>query len=264
VSTEPKTTGPAEALTVPAIENEIPTYRAISAQAVLALMCGVLAIFSFAHPAFLGCAVLAVVLGALADRKIVRMSDVLTGRGLAQAAIALGLTFGLASVTIATVQDWIVVREATKFAHTYEQTLAKGAMEDAIWYGQPPVYRNSKTPQEMYTEMKKARGGMLELNQTGLIKLRAAIDAGAQPHFDRIEQHGDDQRDVFAAALYELHAGKAKPLADEDRFALALLKGSIRNRKYEWWVDQVVYPYTLASYKPKAQPVDEHGHQHEH
>ena len=37
----------------PAIENEIPTYRAISSRAVFSLICGVLASFCFANLFFL-------------------------------------------------------------------------------------------------------------------------------------------------------------------------------------------------------------------
>ena len=57
------TASPAEAVPVSAIENEIPTYRAISPQAVFSLILGCLAILSFAHWFFLRCAVAAVVLG---------------------------------------------------------------------------------------------------------------------------------------------------------------------------------------------------------
>src|SRR3954447_2179230 len=54
------------------IENELPTYRAISPRAVLSLLCGILAIFSLAHPFFYVFAILAVVLGFTADRNIQR------------------------------------------------------------------------------------------------------------------------------------------------------------------------------------------------
>ena len=46
-----------------AIENELPTYRAISPWAVLSLLCGVMSLFSFAHPVFYLFAILAIVLG---------------------------------------------------------------------------------------------------------------------------------------------------------------------------------------------------------
>src|SRR5579875_3187357 len=66
-----------------AIENEIPTYRAISNRAVFSVICGVLASFSFADLIFLVFAVLAVVLGVTANLAIKRKPDLLTGTRLA-------------------------------------------------------------------------------------------------------------------------------------------------------------------------------------
>ena len=99
-----------------AIENELPTYRAISNRAVFSVICGVLASFSFADLTFLVFAVLAVVLGLMANVAIKRHPDLLTGRRLANAGIALGLIFGLTVITYTTVQNFILGREAAKFA----------------------------------------------------------------------------------------------------------------------------------------------------
>jgi hypothetical protein len=268
VPTEPNLTAASpESATVPVspIENEIPTYRAISAQAVLSLICGILAVFSFSHWIFLSCAAAAIVLGILADRKIVRYSDVLTGRGIAQAGIALGLVFGLSAITITVVQDRILVREASKFARTYEDVLTKGTFEDAIWYGQPPVYRNQKSPQDLVAELRKSRpgSGMFDLEQQSLTKLRQRLGEGAQIHFSEIEQRGKENMNVYAAALFELHPQGSKPLPEGEQHAMVLLKGIPKNRQYEWWVEQVAYPYKPASYRPEVKPVDDgHGHGH--
>ena len=51
-----------------AIENEIPTYRAVSTRAVFAAICGLVSILSFTHPFFYVFAAAAVVLGWWADR----------------------------------------------------------------------------------------------------------------------------------------------------------------------------------------------------
>ena len=72
------------------IENEIPTYRAISGRAVFCLVCGVLSVFSFAHPVFYAFSILAVGLGIWAHRTIRRLPDMLTGQGLASTGIGLG------------------------------------------------------------------------------------------------------------------------------------------------------------------------------
>ena len=259
------TASPTEAVPVSAIENEIPTYRAISPQAVFSLILGFLAILSFAHWIFLTCAVSAVILGVLADRRIVRENDVLTGRGIAQAGIALGLIFGLSMVTITAVQSWIRVNQAAKFAKTYEGVLNKGTFEEAIWYAQNPPYRSGKSPQDIMTEVKKSRGGpMFDMQQASLIRLRGRLnEGGAEIHFSGIEQHGKERLEPYAAALYELHSEGSTPLPDDERFALVVFKGSKHNRRLEWWVEKVAFPYTPDSYKPTVKPADDgHGHPH--
>jgi hypothetical protein len=260
------TAGPAGAVPVSAIENEIPTYRAISPEAVFSVILGSLAILSFAHWIFLTCAVAAVVMGIVADRKIVRQSDVLTGRGLAQAGIALGLSFGLAMVTIASVQNWILVRQASTFAKTYEGVLNKGSIEDAVWFGQNPLYRTGKSPQEVMTEMKKSRAGgsMFDLEHASLIRLRALLnEGGADIHFAKIEQHGKEGLNPYAAALYELHREGSKPIPDEERFAMVVLKGMTQKGRLEWWVEKIGFPYQPDSFKPAVKPADDgHGHAH--
>jgi hypothetical protein len=267
VSIEPNMSQhPAETLPVSAIENEIPTYRAISAEAVVSLICGIVAVLSFVHWVFLISAAAAIILGILADRKIQRLSDVLTGRAIAQAGIALGMIFGLSSITTMAVQDWIQVREASKFAKVYENIVNTGTFEDAIWYGQNPLIRKGKSPQELLAEMKKSmRGpGMLEFEQASLVKLRSEIaDQGAKLHFVKIEKYGREKLEFYATALFELHHPASKGHAAGEEFALAVLKGWNANRRYEWWVSTLVFPYKPDTFAPAPQPVDDgHGHAH--
>ena len=89
------------------IENELPTYRAISSRAILSVLCGILSLFSIANSFFFIFAVLAVVLGLTADWNIQRYPDILTGRRLAQTGVALGLIFGLGVFTANSVQSYI-------------------------------------------------------------------------------------------------------------------------------------------------------------
>jgi hypothetical protein len=246
--------------------NEIPTYRAISPQAVLSLICGVLAVLSFAHWVFLISAAAAIVLGILADRKIVRFSDVLTGRGIAQAGVALGLTFGLASITTTLVQNWIRVREATKFANVYAKALNEGSLEDAAWYGRAPFRREGKTPKELYDEMIKATPApeMIDSELSGLKALKAEVDKpGTDFHFVRIESHGMDKVSPYAAALFEVHRASAGEAHEGESFALVLLKGVTENRKFDWWVESITFPYKPDSYTPPIKKADDgHGHSH--
>ena len=247
-----------------AIENEIPTYRAISPQAVASVILGVLAVLSFAHWIFLVCAAGAIVLGILADRKIVRQNDVLTGRGIAQAGIALGLIFGLSALTTTAVQNWLLVNQATKFAKIYEGVLNKGSFDDAIWYGQPPMYRSGKTPLEVVTEMKKSRpgGSMFDMEHMPLMRLRERLnEGGADIRLSEIEQYGKEGLNAFAAVRYELYAAGSTPLPEEERFAVVLLKGLPRGQRFDWWVEKVGFPYKPKSFQPITKPVDDgHGH----
>ena len=124
-----------------AIENEIPTYRAIRPMAVVSLVLGLLALLCFVDPGFLVVAAAAVVAGVLADRKIRRMPEALTGRRLAQAGVALGLTFGLASVTIATVQGYLLKADAVRFGRQYAETLERASVSECVWYRLNPSFR---------------------------------------------------------------------------------------------------------------------------
>ena len=127
------------------IENELPTYRAISARAVLSVICGGLAICSFADPSFYVFSVLAVVLGFWAHCAIRIYSDVLTGRRLASAGIALGLVFGLASFTYSTVQRFLWNRQAEQFARKYAEILQSPSFGDVLWYNTGPEMRKDLT-----------------------------------------------------------------------------------------------------------------------
>jgi hypothetical protein len=266
VSIEPKLTSKqAEPVAVSAIENEIPTYRAISPRAIFSLVFGALAVLSFVHPFFLLSAAIAVLLGILADRKIRKMSDVLTGREIAQAGIALGLVFGLASVTTAAVQSWVLVREASRFATTYENVVNTGSIQQATWYGQNVPYRKGKTPDEVYADVtKSAVGGINELEHSGLNELKSHLaKEGSKLKFLKIEDHGKNKLDNFATALFEVQQAGGKEPPEGNEFALAVLNGSTIDGKYEWYIEKLIYPYKAATFQVAPKPVDDgHGHAH--
>ena len=249
-----------------AIENEIPAYRAISPLAITSLILGALSILSFAHWFFLSFAVAAVVLGFLADRKIGRFSDVLTGRGFAQAGIGLGLIFGLASVTTSAVQGYLRTSAATRFATAYAQVLQDKSLEDALWYQAPPDERKKKTSDQIAKEMKEGMPdpGAFEMQTASLrqLKTRLEKDKDTKLRFSKIESHGVDGLTTFAAALLELTEPDAKH-AHGDEFAMVVMKADNTKGRYEWRVDEIQYPYKPATYVPAAKPVDDgHGHAH--
>ena len=129
----------------PAIENEIPTYRAISAQAVFSVACGVLSVCTFAHPLFYVFAILAIGLGIWAHRTIRQFPDMLTGQRLASAGIGLGLIFGLSTATITTVQYYVRTRQATLFATKFAKVLESGDKSQIMWWSSHPELRKDKT-----------------------------------------------------------------------------------------------------------------------
>ena len=254
------------------IENEIPTYRAISGRAIVCLVCGVLSVFSFAHPVFYGFAILAIGLGIWAHRTIRRLPDVLTGHGLASTGIGLGILFGGAALTITTVQYYVRSRQATLFATKYATVLESGDLSSVLWYNSHPESRKDKTAADISREleskpkerrmMEQSMGPLAQLN-----KLHDRITAakGQKVRFMGIERVGEDEghgleMQIFALGLFEIVGPPSKNFPEEKQFALAILKARPKGGKYEWWTESVVFPYTPATYNEPVKPVgDSHG-----
>jgi Domain of unknown function (DUF4190) len=271
VATDQKTPYVADEAT-PAIENELPTYRAISKPAIFSLLCGILASFAFANLFFLVFAVLAVVLGLLANSGIRRYSDILTGRGIANAGIALGITFGLVVSTYTLVQSFLLTRDAAHFGKQYAEVLQKGTFGDLLWYGLYPQARKDKTPEQALHEFEttKAKDRMLVDQKLGpLQNLRKHLTGanGGHLHFVDIESHDIDQSGgqivYYALALYEVEGAAVQGSPASTQHALAIFKGipKANGRGYDWWVDDLKYPYQRKSYKVVDKPIDDgHGH----
>jgi hypothetical protein len=253
------------------IENQLPTYRAISNRAVFSVICGVLASFSLADLTFLLFSVLAVILGVLAHRAIKRSPDTLTGGRLANAGIALGLVFGLAVVTYTGLQFVILRREATRFGLEYAKVLKDGTFGDLLLLRESPDRRENQTGADKQKEldsMKSRDRAMIEQRLTPLKNLNEVLAKGAQIRFLGVENQGVDESMIgavynFAALLYEIDG--APPLPGQEahahQYALAIAKGRPKGRHYEWWVDDTRYPYAPASYVLESKPVDDgHGH----
>lgn len=252
-----------ETTTVSAIENEFPTYRAISPAAVVSLVFGLLSIFCFTHWFFLLFAAAAIALGVHADRKIQRLPDILTGRGLAQAGIGLGLVFGLASITTAAVQDFALRSSARRFGQVYRGSLKQRSIEPALWYYQPPSYRKDKSPEEVAQAMRKSESKMFEMEIAELRALNTrltGIPAGSI-EFSGVESYGSEGINAFATILYDVKGPADKDHAAKES-ALVVARGEPKGRgRYDWTVERVKYPYRPDSYQPEPKPVDDgHGH----
>jgi hypothetical protein len=256
-----------------AIENELPTYRAISSRAVFSLICGILASFSFAHLDFLIFAILAVGLGIWANVAINRYPDILTGRRLANAGIALGLIFGLVASTYSAVQYFVLNHEAAKFARQYAEVFQTGTLGDLLWYRMHPESRKNTTPQKALQdyEQAKAKEKMMVDQSTAALQLlrkRLASSKDQTFHFVDIENQGVDEghgRELgyFATALFEVEGPGSKEFPDKTQYALAIFKGRSQGRHFEWWVEDVRFPYQRRSFTAPEKAVDDgHGHAH--
>jgi hypothetical protein len=256
------------------IENELPAYRAISVRAIFSIVFGAVAIFTFAHPLFYVAAILAVVLGIVAHRAIRQYPDMLTGQGLANAGIALGLIFGLGCGTYTMVQSYIRTRVSERFAHNYEEILQANSLADLLFYNLHPDGRKDQTGEQLLKSLDSAKPKdkmMTEQKFGPLLSLNKRLKASKDEHikFVEIETVGvDDSRGmempIFALAVYEVNGPGNKEFPEKQQYAMAVIKGRLKDKKYEWWVEDVRFPYTPKSYVPPAAgpPDDGHGHAH--
>jgi hypothetical protein len=265
VSTKPlESPPPLETSDVSPIENEIPTYRAISALAVVSLLLGLASVLCFADSTFYLAAVFAVVVGVWAMARIKRLPDVLTGRRFAQAGITFAVMFSLSSVTVAFVQHWLRVQGAEAFVKDYVKVLNTRRLADAVWYKLPPPARKGRTPKDALDDIQKQSRDPAMLNsQTGT--LSAVFDklknADRHLEFVKIEVDGLDGLTPYAAALLKVD-GPEDPKAPNQTYALLQLKaleGDVK--KGAWYVQEFSFPYTPSSFALKQAPVDDgHGH----
>ncbi len=255
------------------IENELPAYRAISRLAIFSLGCGFISLFCWAHPVFYLASIFAVVLGILAHRSIKKFPDMLTGQGLASAGIAIGLIFGLGSATFDLVQTFVRTQMAGRFAKTYAETLEAGSLADVLGMHLPPASRKDMTGAQFQKQIETASSKdkmMMDQKFGPLFSLRKRVGLSKEQHFEfvRIESVGEDdsrgaQIPIIALALFEMHGPTTKDYPEAKEFALAILKGVVVGKQYEWWVDDIRYPYTPRTYvAPVAAPDDGHGHAH--
>ena len=252
----------------PVIENEIPTYRAVSSQALVAVLCGLLGVFSFAHPFFYLFSILAVVLGVAADRKIQRYSDVLTGQTIARVGVLLGLVFGLSIATVTTLQDYFIRREGVKFATYYGERLKQAPLLELYWLGLPPSAREQTTAEENWAKVQAASGQDQVMDDMAKASLKALNERLKSSADQTIAFKGVEYQAVgydnfpLLLVLYEINGPPSKG-HEAKEFAAVAIKGMIPegSRNYEWWVDETRYPYTPATYSPPVKPVDDgHGH----
>jgi hypothetical protein len=274
VATDQTTTG-VDTANQPAgsvIENELPTYRAISARAVMSLICGVLAVFSFAHPFFYLFTFAAIGLGVAAQLGIKHYPAMLTGRGLANAGIALGLSFGLISGTISSVQYLVRNSQAQRFGKEYQAILQAHSLAEILWYNHHPDSRKDQTPAKVLEEFEKIQTKQRPMMETKMgemlgLQKRLASSSDQKVQFVSIEAVGEDsthgELQVYALALYKVDGPASKQFPNEHQYALAILKARPKGRQYDWWVEDIKFPYKPSTYVAPEKPVgDDHEHDH--
>lgn len=262
MSIDPDPPGVSEPL--PAIENEIPSYRAITPMAVASLVFGVLSVLCVAGLSFLVFPILAVITGTLAQRKIQRMPDLFTGKGFAQAGVALGLVCGISSITYTTIQHWMLTRSAERYIKHYADILQKGGLSDAYWEHVHFEARKSSSPKQALEGLLKQESSepamAMDSPLTSLKTIQQRVEKpGAHPiHFLDIEQTGFDGRTPYAYGVVEVPAEVA---GQPEEFALVGLRGDPNASAYRWMVSSLQFPYQRKSFVMKPKPVDDgHGH----
>jgi hypothetical protein len=252
----------AEDIRASAIENEIPSYRAISRMAVFSLLLGLASVLTFASPWFALAGLGAIATGVVATRTIRRYSDLLTGAKLAQVGIAMGLVFGISALTFGVVQKLKVKQSASTFASQYAEVLAKGDLANAVWFRVDPAGRKTSDPKTFLDEVKKntRNPDVIETYLGGVQRLHQAKGEKGDVHFLRMERHGLDGITPFAFAAFEVH-GKNAEGKDEDSYALVELRSPPDAPSFDWYIKEFIYPYKLETYQLKAKPVDD-GHNH--
>ncbi len=246
-----------------AIENEIPAYRAISPLAIASLLLGLLSFFTFVN-VWLGIAgVLAIVAGVIAERKIRRYPDMFTGRGLAQAGIALGLVFTLSAVTIDFIQSLVLQQKAKAFGQQYAKILNAKDLADSSYYLMPSTSRQGKTPKKMLDEFLKQNPDP-QTQSAYLGQVNLVLDRLKQPkgkvRFVEIENAGYDGLTAFAFALLEV-TGPANKNHPAQEYALLELKSLPEDKGNHWYINQILYPYEPKTHALQPKPIDD-GHNH--
>jgi hypothetical protein len=248
------------------IENELPTYRALTTWSIASLVLGVISLVTFASLNFLVAAIAAIASGAFALRQIRRYPDLLTGTGLANAGIAMGLITGLAAPTLYIVQRSIIDRQARAYGEQLAQALQEEGLPGAFWVSQPPAARSQTTPDAL---IKEIEASMLEDPMAGNDPRYASLRSMASRltssdeqhiHVEGIEAKGFDGVTPFAFILMMLDGPKSAEFPDEQQFALVRVEATEHEGKRGWFVQDVTFPYEVGSRDDVVESA--HGHDH--
>jgi hypothetical protein len=256
---------PTESMAVPAIDNEFPTYRAISPSAVLSLVFGIGSVFCFADLWFLLLSATSVGLGLYAQKKIRQFPEVLTGAGLARVGIGVGLLFGLTALSQVLAEEFTIRIDAGRFARFYITVIKDKPISESLWYQQPLAYRKDRTPDELVDELKKGKAQMGIDPYTAAAKpiqeMKERLDGGKGGDlvYESIESKALDGLTTYANALVKLEI--VKPTADHPETEVYALFKMVKGSD-EWMVREVTFPYTPKSSTVSVEKKVDDGHGH--
>jgi len=133
--------------------------------------------------------------------------------------------------------------------------------------------RKSKTPDQVLHEYEsvQAKDRMMMEQKTGpfrQLRKRLASSKDESIRFMDIEGQGVEEThsteiDLYALARFEVEGPASPEFPEKKEFALAIMKARMNGRKFEWWIQDLKYPYLPKTYVPIAKPADDgHGHAH--
>ena len=134
-----------------------------------------------------------------------------------------------------------------------------------MWLGMPPQQRKGTTAEDVRQKMqssKKQEQAQMEMKIGPLKLLKQRVDQKDQDfHFVRLENELDEGLTAVALALFEVHGPETKEFPQKEEYALVIMKGTSTENGYEWWADDVRYPYQPNTAVIQEKPADDgHGH----
>ena len=268
IDPSPSTSAP-ESPPIAAIENEFATYRAISSSAVLSLVLGLASVFCYASLWFLALVAASVVAGLVSLRNIRRLPEILTGAVYARIGIGIALLFGLTAVTQKVVEEVVVNLDASRFAKLYVEVIKDKPVSLALWYQQAPAYRQTKSPDELVEELKKATSKTspdpFKDRAGSILQIKERLKGkGEEIRFARIETKVINGLTTYANALIELDGPGSKEFPEKEQFALLQMIKGPQAGQFDWQIEEIKFPYTPASAVATVKHADDDGHGHGH
>jgi hypothetical protein len=178
------------------------------------------------------------------------------------------------SGTYTGVQIFVRTRAAENFAKKYMEVVKAPSEAEAFWYSLHPLQRKDKTPIQVLQEFDsaKTKERMMVDQKAGPVRaLRKRLAASKDEvlHFVKIQDVGQDESrgaevTIYAVAIFEVEGPGNKDFPEKQQYAAAIFKGTSKGRQYEWWVDDMKFPYYMQAIAPPvAKPADDgHGHAH--